>query len=197
MATPKIELIVAVKRESFREIATMVTSGIIAYEQTLAQVPPWSRITPLELDIWHGPNEAPDDADGYELYLSYANIAQLDDIEAFRSRHIWGAVRQWRAFGTPANMLQMFDHEELDWFNPETKINASLDTLTQVLGYVIGGMSLQNNLAVKILGTFFYRVDYIQRTFGDDNYTWTSADEMNNGLLMMESDDVDEDGDGN
>lgn len=175
---PKLEFIESIQRLSFRTTPTFGTS-VLSGQMSLP-IPPLSSVELLEMDIKHGLNEPPTSTIGYELYLLFTDFAQLPDIAAARSRAIWSDAKRWYAVGTPAVIVQTITKEIIDWFNPEVKSNLDIRSRARNQGYVIIGIADQSSTDVLLLGVITYRITYVQRTWGDDNHTWSTADETHN-----------------
>lgn len=187
---PKITTVTATKRHSWHQTVSFTTTfGAIV--NSYVRLPPMASMVPVEFDTHYGlDQDVAADLD-FEIYLGFGDLDNLPDLSSFRERAIWSAIQIWRAIGTDAGPIQTITPELLDWLNPEQYFNIDLAARTRNVGLLVAGVG-SASLTARLMGVLTYMVEYIEREWGDDNWTFNSPNEFHNGVSFEEycSDDA-------
>ncbi len=174
----RTRIISVIRRVGFH-FESSTGSSNLTLQRVVNRIAPLSIVTPLSLQIWWGLREGPVDNLSMSLYLKAVDVNNIPDVAALRLSSEWQATIGYEAAGTPANLLQMIEHENLFFVGGPTS-NVELAHRTREFGWAF--MTEGFNGSIILQGVFTYRIDYIQREHGSDNYTFES-DEWSDDAL--------------
>jgi len=171
--------VISTKRERIFDTEAIAQNVPEVLAEPLAWLPRLGTITPVEWDVTYGLGTAPS-AVRLEWYLLMVDVDNLPFIGSIRDRAIWGTMQRWRLVGTDAGPIQTLQHQEVDFFNPETYNMTEMAAFTQRLAVVVIAHTDQNQ-TVDCYGVLTYIETVIQRVFGSDNWTFEDPDDSEFG----------------
>ncbi len=165
-STKKAFLVQSVKRKMLYYNDT-VTFQTVTNMGIFGWIPRFGTVTPIELDISYGLSDDPTD-EVLEFYCNSVDVDNLPDVTSLRFNSFWGALQQWRAVGTPANVIQTMTREVQDFLNPPTFAFTELAGFTQRQGVSLITYCGSSS-DVLVLAVLTYLETVLQRVWGDDD----------------------------
>ncbi len=154
----------------------------------LAKIPPLAIVSPVELDITFALTDDPAEGEEFELFYMVSDEGTFPSLGSARSRSWWSTFQHWQQAGTPGNTIRTDDHHLVDFFNTTPFNNMAIPGrgVAHVIHIAAGAdNTVQHN--TKIMGVGTWQEVLEQRVYGDDSWTFTTADEKNSeGLTMQE-----------
>lgn len=143
----------------------------------LANLPPASILTPLNLQIFWGP-DADTTEHQIELYCVMVDVDNLPTMGSIREAAIWTGSQKWMTVGTPATVLQAMSQSEREFTRPQSYASVTVNDRLRTSAMAIIAQ-ISSSLLIKVHGVFTWEVTLRQRVWRDDN--------AYEGLLMEES----------
>lgn len=183
---PKIRIVKGRLHLGFNT-ATATSAGAVVIHSILERVPPWARLFIRQFQIWFGHQGTIADDEEFDIFLSYLDVEQVPDASSLIASAIWQGHQRFEEVGTGANMLQTMERDNMQWSKEDApQLENTTVSQRRIVSALAILVSATMSKTVEAVGTVDLDVEHIVRTWGNDAYTWNSANGKNPEGLMWE-----------